>query len=73
MIHFVVVSFVVVADVAVVAVAVIAVMWGGIARFACGDGVLLGGGVGGGRDLEPPTGLRMLKGPLAVLQLMGEL
>jgi hypothetical protein len=37
----VVVSFVVVAAVAVVAVAVIAVLWGGIAWFACDDGVLL--------------------------------
>jgi hypothetical protein len=47
-----VVSFVVVAAVAVVAVAVITVLWVGIAWFACGDGVLLsvggGGGVGGG-------------------------
>jgi hypothetical protein len=67
---FVVVCFVVVAAVAVVAVAVIAVLWGGIAWFACGDGVLWGvGWVGDGaergevRDLEPPTGLRMLKGP----------
>jgi hypothetical protein len=80
----VVVSFVVVAAVAVVAVAVIAVLWGGIAWFACGDGVLLSAGVGGRgvggrergwglRDIGPPTGLRMLKGPLAVLQLLCEL
>jgi hypothetical protein len=37
---FVVVCFVVVSAVAVVAVAVTAVMWGGIAWFVCGDGVL---------------------------------
>ena len=37
----VVVGFVVVAAVAVVAVAVIAVLWGGVAWFACGSGVLV--------------------------------
>ena len=39
---FVVVSFVVVAAVDVVTAAVTAVLWGGIAWFACGDGVLWG-------------------------------
>ena len=69
----VVVSFVVVAAVAVVAVAVTAVLLGGVAWFACGDDVLLS--VGGElRDLEPPIGLRRLKGPLlVVLQLLCEL
>ena len=73
----VVVSFVVVTAVAVVAVAVTAVLWGGIAWFACGDWCVVEcGGRRGGlglRDLEPPTGLRMLIGPLAVLQLLCEL
>ena len=79
-----VVGFVVVAAVAVVAVAVTAVLLGGVAWFVCGDDVLLivggegggGEGEGGGelRDLEPPTGLRRLKGPLlVVLQLLCEL
>jgi hypothetical protein len=38
-------------------------------------GVGGGGGERGGelRDLEPPTGLRRLKGPLVVLQLLCEL
>jgi hypothetical protein len=36
------------AAVAVVAVAVTAVLWGGVAWFACGDGVLWGMGWGGG-------------------------
>jgi hypothetical protein len=72
-----------VAAVAVVAVAAIAVLWGDTAWFACGDDVLVivwgwgGGGEGEGgwglRDLEPPTGLRRLKGPLVVLQLLCEL
>jgi hypothetical protein len=55
----VVVSFAVVAaGVAVVAVAVIAVLWGGIAWFACGGGVLwgvcvcVGGGVDGSRAAD---------------------
>jgi hypothetical protein len=53
----VVVSFVVVAAVAVVTVAVIAVLWGGIAWFACGDGVLLNvGGWGGGGEREEAGG-----------------
>lgn len=55
----VVVSFVVVAAVAVVAVAVTAVLW--VLQLEL-------------RDLEPPIGLRRLKGPpLVVLQLLCEL
>jgi hypothetical protein len=72
---FVVVSFAAVAAVAVVAACRCRCRpVGGIAWFACGDGVLWSVVGGGGlRDLEPPTGLRMLKGPPVVLQLLCEL